>query len=137
MTISLSRDDHRRWLIAQAEGELTIEEVIHFLQTARASDDARAWPLLFDTRGATTSMVADDVDRVVDVVRSLAATGIERAHVAIVAAEDRLFAWLLLYEAKCEAIGVRVIRIFRQRKDAERWLDIMSASPGALRSPRL
>ena len=42
MTISLSRDDHRRWLVAQAEGELTIDEVINFLQTARAKGASRA-----------------------------------------------------------------------------------------------
>jgi hypothetical protein len=35
---------------------------------------------------------------------------------------------MLLYEAKCAEMGVRLIRVFRQSDDAERWLDIVSAA---------
>jgi len=32
------------------------------------------------------------------------------------------------YEVACMAIGVRVIRVFRQRADAEQWLTILSTA---------
>ena len=49
-------------------------------------------------------------------------------HVALVADEDRFHTWLLMYEIKCAEIGVRLIRVFRLRADAERWLAVMSAT---------
>jgi hypothetical protein len=60
-------------------------------------------------------------------VREAKAQG-PRGHVAIVAPDDVLYARMLLYEAGCADAGVRVIRVFRQRADAERWLDIVSAA---------
>jgi hypothetical protein len=35
---------------------------------------------------------------------------------------------MLLYEAGCADVGVRVIRVFRHLPDAERWLEIVSAA---------
>ena len=65
--------------------------------------------------------------RAVNAVREAQAQG-PRGHLAIVADDDRLYERMLSYEARCGDIGVRVIRVFRQRADAERWLDIMSAA---------
>jgi len=39
-----------------------------------------------------------------------------------------LFGRLLEYETRCAALGVRVIRVFRQYEDAERWLVIVSSA---------
>jgi hypothetical protein len=35
---------------------------------------------------------------------------------------------MLLYETRCAEIGVRVIRVFRHRPDAERWLDAVASA---------
>ena len=55
-----------------------------------------------------------------------------RGHVALVAGDNRFYALLLMYEIQCAEIGVRFIRVFRQRLDAERWLDVMSAARNLL-----
>ncbi|HWF84146.1 MAG TPA: hypothetical protein VG222_04850 [Vicinamibacterales bacterium] len=127
MPIDLARDERRQWLIAAATGILTIEEILEFMQVARSSVDARMMPLLFDARGASTTATDADVDRAVAIVRNLNRHG-PRGHVALVADTDRLFGLMLRYETGCAAIDVRIIRVFRQRADAERWLEIVSAA---------
>jgi hypothetical protein len=44
------------------------------------------------------------------------------------ASDDALFRWALEYEVRCAEIGVRVIRAFRQRADADNWLTILSTA---------
>ena len=126
--ITVDWDPARQWLIATATGVITIDAVVDLLRTARAPIELRMRPMLFDARGATTSMTDEDVDTAVAIVRgAVAATG-PRGHVALIADEDRFHAWLLMYEIKCAEIGVRFIRVFRLRADAERWLAVMSAT---------
>ena len=127
MPITVDWDPARQWLIATATGVITIDAVVDLLRTARAPIELRMRPMLFDARGATTSMADEDVDTAVAIVRAAVTSG-PRGHVALVADEDRFYAWLLLYEVKCAEIGVRFIRVFRQRPDAERWLAVMSAA---------
>jgi hypothetical protein len=59
--------------------------------------------------------------------RALADEGL-RAHVALVTSDDALYRWALEYEVRCAELGVRVIRTFRQRADAERWLAVLSTA---------
>jgi predicted metal-dependent peptidase len=128
VSISVGRDEKRHWLVATATGVLTRDEITTFIRTARASEELRMWPMLFVANDASTNMTDEDVDQAVAVVaRALATTG-ARAHVAIVTSDDQLYSWMLLYEAKCADIGVRLIRVFRQQDDAERWLQIVSAA---------
>jgi hypothetical protein len=126
--IAVTHDTTRRWLRAHATGSLSIEATTEFLRTARAPIELRMLPLLFDARGCTTSMTAADVDRAVEIVRAVTAQGQQRAHVALLADDDRLYRWFLDYETCCAQLGVRVIRVFRQLPDAERWLEIVSAA---------
>lgn len=126
--IQVERDQRRRWIIVRATGCLAIPEILTLIQTARADVEHRMWPMLFDAPSATTEATELDVDRAVAGVRRATEQQGLRGHVAIVANDDRLFARALLYEARCADIGVRLIRVFRQREDAERWLEIVSAS---------
>ena len=128
MAITVDRDDARRWLRVCADVGITIDEVLTLLRTARASTAMQMWPMLCDLRGASSRMTDADVDLAVAVVRHALATRGPRAHVAIVAADDGLYRWMLAYETKCAEAGVRTIRVFRQLPDAERWLDIVSAA---------
>ena len=127
MAISLTRDDRRRWLLARASGTLSADEVAGFLQSARGDVDLRIWPLLFDACGCQTSITADDITALVEIVSRIASRE-RRAHAAVVADDDVTYRMLLLYETRCAEAGVRVIRVFRQRADAERWLEIVSAA---------
>jgi hypothetical protein len=128
VAFTVTPDVARRWLLARAEGSLSITDVTDFLRTARASIERRMWPLLVDARSCRTSMTPADVAQAVDIVRRVAEQRQQRAHVALVADDDRLYAWFLDYEAGCAALGVRVIRVFRQYEDAQRWLEIVSAA---------
>jgi hypothetical protein len=126
--ITVAHDASRRWLRARASGSLSIDQAAEFLRTARAPVELRMWPLLFDARGCTTSMTAADVAKAVAIVRKVAEQRQRRAHVALVADDDQLYGWFLDYETRCAELGVRVIRVFRQFEDAERWLEIVSAA---------
>ena len=128
MPIAVEYDDRRRWVFARATGTLTLEEVLHFIHTARAGEEHRMWPLLFDASSATTNATEADVDRAVAAVERVVHNEGPRGHVALIADDDELYARMLFYEARCAAIGVRTIRAFRQRKDAEQWLEILSAA---------
>lgn len=126
VTIALIRDEAAGWLVARATGDVTLPDVVDFIRTARSDPESRSRPLLFDARGATTPMTLAEVDEAVAAVRGVVATEGMRGHVAVVADDDRFYGWLLAYEAKCAIAGVRVIRVFRQRADAEQWLSIMA-----------
>jgi hypothetical protein len=128
MPIDCIRDERRRWLLARASDALSLEDTTTFLRTARARAEDRMWPMLVDARACRTTMTEADVEAAVAIVRAVARRNERRAHVAIAADDDALYQWFLLYEAKCADAGVRVIRIFRQLQDAERWLEIVSAA---------
>jgi hypothetical protein len=125
--ITIERDDARRWLLSRATGELTITDITHFLRTARADIAVRMWPLLFDARGCGTAMTKADVPAAVAIVRTAIEQKQRRAHVALVADEDALYQWFLEYETQCAAIGVRIIRVFRELEEGRQWLEIVSA----------
>jgi hypothetical protein len=132
MPITVERDPARRWLVVTATGEITIDDLLELLRTARAPIELRMWPMLFDATGATTSMTAEDIDRAVELVRTTIASTGPRGHVALVADDNSSYSALLMYEIRCAEIGVRFIRVFRQRSDAERWLAVMSAARNLL-----
>src|SRR5262249_58671561 len=119
VAIEVVRDERRRWLLVRASGILSFDETAAFLTTVREPVEFRMWPLLFDARSCSTDMTEGYVDRVAAIVSETARRQ-RRGHVAIVADDDQLYRWLLLYETKVAAAGVRIIRIFRQLPDAER-----------------
>jgi len=128
MPITLDRDVRRRWLIAHATGALTIDEVIHFLRTARAPIEYRMWPLVVDARSCETTITDADVESAVAVVRQIGREGQQRGHVALIADDDTLYARFLLYETRCAEEHVRIIRVFRDAPEAEGWLSAVSAA---------
>ena len=103
--------------MARVTGVLTIYEALEFLQRARADPAVETWPLIFDTRGATTSITPEEVDAAVAVVDAIRhSSTICRGHVAIIADDDRLYTRMLLYETLLNEIGIRNVRAFRQSR---------------------
>src|SRR5690349_7301138 len=100
MSIEILEDLQRGWLIARATGSISADEVLQFLKTARAGVERRMMPLLFDATGATTEMTLEDVERAVEVVAEIKRRSGLRGLVAIAATDQRLYEWLLLYEAR-------------------------------------
>jgi hypothetical protein len=126
--ITVTRDRTRRWIVARLTGTISLAEMLTFIKTERATVDYQMWPLLLDARSATTDATEEDVAQIVGAVREAVARHGTRGHVAIVADDDVFYARMLLYEMECGAIGVRIIRVFRQLKDAECWLAIVSVT---------
>ena len=128
MAIAVERDPRRNWMIARATGPLTLSDVLTFIQTVRVPQEVRMWPLLFDARLATTGITEAEVLEAANAVGEVMRRSGPRGHVALVAEDDQLYQRMLLYEAACGDLGVRVIRVFRQYGDAEQWLEIVSAA---------
>src|SRR4029078_3009801 len=63
VSITVERDEARRWLRVCARATLTVDELIAFLRTARAGEEFRMWPMLVDAEDATTDMSEEDIDR--------------------------------------------------------------------------
>ena len=128
MSLDVTRDTRRRWILVRGTGCVNLPEILTLIRTARANVEHQLWPMLVDARGATTTMTTQDVEAAVEAVReSLRMQGL-RGHVGVVVDDDLFFERVLLYEARCADIGVRVIRVFRRLDDAERWLDIVSSA---------
>lgn len=105
-----------------------MDELLRVIATARASVELRMVPMLFDARKARGAISDDDIERAVGAVSEAVQRSGIRGHVAIVAPDDGVFAGMLRYETRCAAVGVRVIRVFRELPDAEHWLEIVSAA---------
>ena len=128
MAFVVERDSVRGWIIVRAQGPLHIDEILQIIRTTRASVANRMVPMLFDGRDAHGPISDADIDQAVAAVREAMKMGGIRGHLAMVATDDAVYEGLLHYEARCADIGVRVMRVFRQRQDAEYWLEIMSAA---------
>ena len=128
MPIAVEHDERRRWIIATASGVFTLPDIITLIRTARASVEYRMWPMLVDAQTATTDMTEADVERAVEAIQRAARAEGPRAHVALVAHDDIVYARLLQYEMRCADVGLRTVRVFRQRPDAEHWLALLSGA---------
>jgi hypothetical protein len=117
----------RRWIIVRMSGVVSLREVLTLIQTARANVEHRMWPMLVDAGSATTDVTEQEVETAATAVQRAVQTGGERGHVALATADDVMYARMLQYETRCAELGVRVIRVFRQKPDAEQWLALVSA----------
>jgi hypothetical protein len=90
--IAVEHDERRRWIIAIASGVLTLADVITLIRTARASVEYRMWPMLVDAQTATTDMTEADVERAAEAIQRAARAEGPRAHVALVAHDDIVYA---------------------------------------------
>ena len=125
--LSITRDAGQGWFRVIATGTLDMDDVLRVIGTVRATVETRMVPMVFDAREATGCISDAQVARAVAAVRDVVKRVGVRGHVAIVASDAALYDGMLRYETDCAAIGVRVIRVFRQLPDAERWLEIVSA----------
>jgi len=127
--IELRVDVAARRLYAKASGVLTLLDCLTFVKTARAPVERRDWPMLFDAMDATTTEGEASIDQLVDEIIKMAAQEPgPRAYVALAAGDDALYRLMLYYEARLTDASIRVVRVFRQVADAQRWLDTMTAA---------
>jgi hypothetical protein len=100
MSLAVEYDRDRRWVLVRVREQLTLQEVLSLITSVRAQHEYRMWPMLCDAQEATTAMTERDVDVAVEAVRHALTMQGPRAHVAIAASDDVLYARLLLYETR-------------------------------------
>jgi hypothetical protein len=123
MPITVERDDSRRLMVARAVGLVLPDELFEFVRRERNGPYA-GYALLFDATGARTRAEPADVQRLLNQVLTDAAVSGPRGPVAIVATED-IGELARTYEAASHGAGLHVIRVFRSRDRAQRWLDAL------------
>jgi hypothetical protein len=128
MAFSVEFDRPRQWIYVHVTGSLSLADALDVIRTARADTEHQMWPMLVDACGIQNSITLDEVDRAVEAVGEAARTQGLRGYVALVADTDSLFDRFLVYEVRCAQIGVAVIRVFRNERDARQWLETMSAA---------
>jgi hypothetical protein len=126
--MTVERDPRRGWFVVRGSGPLQVDEMLQIIGSVRATVEQRMVPMLFDARESSGSLTDAEIDRLVAAVQAAVQRSGSRGHLAIVADDDDVYGTLLRYETRCADIGVRIIRVFRQLPDAERWLGIVSAA---------
>ena len=113
---------HQR-VLTHADGLVTFQDLSEHLD-AEERDRGLGLHELFDARGATTNVTADQVrmlvQRAADTVRR-----IPLGPTAIVATDDVAFGMARMYAILTEQAGARV-EVFRDVESANRWLQEVS-----------
>ena len=123
MPIQYVIDSIHQRLLTHADGLVTFQDLSRHLD-AEERDRALELPELFDARGATTDVTAEEVRRLVqraaDTLRR-----IPLGPTAIVATDDVVFGMARMYAILTEDAGARV-EVFRDVEPANRWLQEVS-----------
>ncbi|HTY06861.1 MAG TPA: hypothetical protein VMC86_10110 [Gemmatimonadales bacterium] len=115
-------DQERGWLMATAEGSITLEDVrVHLSHEARAA--SLPYPELIDARAARPDLSPDDVRAIVVLLRELARDS-RLGPTAVIVETDVGYGMLRMLEMLVE--DVCAIRPFRRREPAEEWLSELS-----------
>jgi hypothetical protein len=113
---------HQR-VLTHADGLVTFQDLSEHLD-AEERDRGLGLHELFDARGATTNVTADEVrmlvQRAADTLRR-----IPLGPTAIVATDDVAFGMARMYAILTEQAGARV-EVFRDVESANRWLQELS-----------
>ena len=120
MPISYRIDDARRRLYTRAEGLVTYAEMRAHVHT-ELSPEAAAYGELIDCTGATTNVSVGEIRQLASERRRVDERQRRPGPVAVVATNDLFFGMLRMYDALTETI--RPIQVFRDVREAERWLD--------------
>jgi hypothetical protein len=103
------------------KGEVTLEEVMdHFRQLEAEPLLPERLDVLLDLDQSTTVPESDQLLEITRAVERLKAR-VQWGACAIVASRDALFGMSRVFEVLAEGLFART-RVFRERKDAERWL---------------
>ena len=126
MAITFHVDRVNKRIYSKAVGLVTFDDLLSHMR-AEIGPDVAGYSEVFDTSGATTSLTVEQVRRLADERRQIAQaqTG---GPVAVVATNDLFFGMLRMFDMLTETI--RPLRVFRDIKSAEQWIDAVEAGPG-------
>lgn len=125
MIVTLGADGATRVLTVLAEGPVDYEEIRAHVLEERATG-ALGYRELIDARRATVAVSADDVRRVVDLVRAEARAA-RLGPTAVVVSSEVAYGMLRMLEMLVE--DVAAIRPFRDYREAVGWLAGGPADP--------
>jgi hypothetical protein len=119
MDFTISRDDDRRRVDVKVTGTITPTDAFRLADVVLA-DDPPGFTRLLDLEDVDVQLSGADV-------RSLAATasGRRAVTIAVVAANNAAYGLARMFAILTEGTRVRV-GVFRQRDEAERWLDLQA-----------
>ena len=119
MPITATYDHKHHRVIAEARGPITLDELRAHLEEER-QEPALGYPEIFDARGAVPNFPPADARVLVALLRWLG----ERTRLgptAVIVDNDLAFGITRMVEMLVE--DVALIKPFRNKSDAERWLD--------------
>jgi hypothetical protein len=122
MPISYVIDQDLRLIRSRAEGVVSFADLSAHMRTELGSEFS-TYPELFDCTQATTDLTAEQVRKLVQ-SRAEIAKHHKAAPVAIVATNDVLYGMLRMFDALTNEL--RPIRVFRDMRQAEEWLNSIS-----------
>jgi hypothetical protein len=125
MPIRYSVDRLHGRLLTHAEGLVTFDEINAHLDVEQRDGNLDR-PELFDARGATTDLTADQIRRLVRRAASMRRAG-DVGPTAIVTNSDVVFGMGRMYSLLADGAGVAA-EVFRDLESATRWLDQMARS---------
>jgi hypothetical protein len=125
VAITFSIDPTRRRLDAVAEGTVTLPEILEHVEKERV-EQGLPLPELIDATRATGSLTPAEVRQLVDRLRELGEDNV-LGPTAVVVGNDLAYGILRMLEILVE--DACAIRPFRNRRDAEDWLEAMPAPP--------
>jgi len=123
MAINFHIDKRNRRIFSKAVGLITFEDLLAHMK-ADIEPEATDYSEIFDCTGATTNLTVDLVRRLSDERRRIAQSQ-SAGPVAVVASNDLFFGMFRMFDMLTETI--RPIRVFRDVKAAEEWLDSMES----------
>jgi len=124
MPIRYSVDRIHRRLVTQANGLVTFQDINAHLDYEQRNRDLDR-PELFDARGATTDLTADQVRRLAQRAADMLRI-VDLGPTAIVTTDDVVYGMARMYSVLAEGAGAAA-EVFRDMESATRWLDRQSA----------
>jgi hypothetical protein len=133
MPITFVHDKRRRRLLASATGTVTIQDVVDFVS---AQDAHGAWSdgVLLDASTSQAVGVEQDLATVAERMR-VVARGRKRGPVAVVADPARVAEVTRIYVYLCAQVSGLTIGVFKDREEAEDWLDTIPLDPSDRMAP--
>lgn len=120
--MKIERDDARRRIVVIGTGTISIADIRSVVDQQHA-DGTWHYGLLYDFRDATTSITGADTRALAFHTEHGAPA---RGPVAVVATDPAFYGVARMYSMLTETAGLR-FAVFRDRAQAERWLDDQQA----------
>ena len=123
MAINFHIDKVNKRIFSKAVGLITFESLLAHLK-AEIEPEAVTYSEIFDCTDATTNLTVDQVRKLAEERRRIAQSQ-PAGPVAVVATNDLFFGMFRMFDMLTETI--RPIRVFRDVKAAEEWLDTVES----------